>query len=144
MGPVRACMTSIAGLLGSSKSLCSVQPRFGKTLPGLVAVMLLVAPSAQAADPMNSAPVRLLAGAFRLPELLLLWCCRRIRCRGHRICGVSFLGFGLISLRFCFLLWSGRFGGRSLISLSVSVRRWQHAYRRTYGSSLAASQNCPT
>jgi hypothetical protein len=66
MGPVRACMTSTAGLLGSSprrESSCAVQPRFGKTLAGLVAVMVLVAPSAQAAENEKEASAELELGA---------------------------------------------------------------------------------
>jgi hypothetical protein len=68
--------------------------------------------------------------------LLLLWCCRRIGCRGRRISRRGFLGFALglsLSLRFRFLLRSGRFSGRRLIALlSASVRRCQQARRRRY------------
>jgi hypothetical protein len=73
-----------------------------------------------------------------LRPLLLLWCCRRIGCWGRRI-SRGFLSFALgfsLSLRFRFLLWSCRFGGRRLIALlSARVRRWEHARRRRYSCS---------
>jgi hypothetical protein len=56
--------------------------------------------------------------------LLLLWFSRRVSGWGRRVSRRGFFGlrFGFsLSLRFCFLLWSGRFSGRSLISLSASV-----------------------
>jgi hypothetical protein len=61
-------MTSTAGVLGSPprrESPRAVQPRFGRALAGLVAAMLLVAPSAQAAEneKEKEAPAELELGA---------------------------------------------------------------------------------
>ncbi len=66
--------------------------------------------------------------------LLLLWCCRRIGRWGHRISRRGLLGFGLglLRLRFCLFLWSGRFSGRSQITLRASVGHRQHACWRSY------------
>jgi hypothetical protein len=71
-----------------------------------------------------------LAGASSLRPLLL-WRGWRIGCGGHRICWLGFL-FGLVTLRFCLFLWSGRFSGRSLITLRASVGHRQHAYWHSY------------
>jgi hypothetical protein len=57
------------------------------------------------------------AEAFLSRLLLLLWCCRRIGGWGR----VSRRGFFGLRFGFSFLLWSGRFSGGSLISLSASV-----------------------
>jgi hypothetical protein len=59
-----------------------------------------------------------------LRPLLLLSRCRRIGCWGRRISRRGFLSFALgfsLSLRFRFLLWSGWFSGRSLITLSANI-----------------------
>ncbi len=57
------------------------------------------------------------AEAFLSRLLLLLWCCRRTSGWGR----VSRRGFFGLRFGFSLLLWSGRFNGRSLISLSASV-----------------------